>query len=254
MNQTVFHFPADHKELPPKGFFDCFPDLKTVYLSDNMREKIEEGIFPARKMLLVIPKGYEKPIMNIPKEMAVAVHFDDFSFEDDLESHDVIFVWGKNKDVRFWNEGSVCISGPVFQDPEYDSKNRWFAAICRDESSLSRENITKISDYWKDKPVPTQVAKIENDIEVILDKSMLGDMQKRIEKKRKEKIENDAINLAIDIKNSFERYLGDMTVDKIPKLKYHWYEDDAVFDLVIKHLPALELTRELGIIIVRIAK
>ena len=246
MKQTVFQFPEGYT-LPPKGFFDCFPHFKTVYLSDDLVEAIEEGIFPARKMLLVIPEDYGKQVKNIPKEMAVAIHTGDFGIESDLLSHDVIFIWGKDDLEGYWDSSNTLVSGPAFQDPEYDTKGRWFQAVCRQDSGFSAKNITKISDYWK------VTKSVSTDVEVILSESMLEDIRKKHE--REDAINKKAKDLAIKIANDVENEWKRLTDTAPSYLEYTIDEDvEVIFDRLTKHLPALRISQNRNMIFVDVPK
>lgn len=264
MNTTVFEFPSTYSS-DPKGIFDCFPDLKTIYWGLNMNDSIGEDVVPNREILLVMPEESGDYLMNIPEKVAVAIHINSISVSLDRPSSLIIFAWSENKNDLTSDAFDSSIPINVFQDLEYDPKGNWFAPIFRahDGQTMtvnlkfkqiqSERKIESFSDFWKEEEIAVvqTVTQTEDDIEVILSQSDFDEILKRVEEKKKE----DTRVFAIKIKSDFEKFSLDPPKGEGSLSLTYPANNSIILERLSKHLPALKVTlNEEKKIVARVAK
>ena len=260
MNTTVFEFPSTYSS-DPKGIFDCFPDLKTIYWGLNMNDSIEEDVVPNREILLVMPEESGDYLTNIPEKVAVAIHANDITVSLDKPSSLIIFAWSENKNVLrnlpLDFDNSIPIN--VFQDLEYDPKGNWFAPIFRAHDGQqfkqiqSERKIESFSDFWKEEEIAVvqTVTQTEDDIEVILSQSDFNEILKRVEEKKKE----DTRVFALTVKNDVEKYLLNPPKGANAFIMTYPANNSIILERLVKHLPVLAITHDgENKIVVRVSK
>lgn len=233
MDVTKYKF-ASEASKPVKGFFDSFPNLKTIYWGDKMGSV--EGI-PDREILLVVPKGHKCYVKNVSEKVVVAIHNDDLQ-PSDFFHRPIYFAWREKE-----HNGSLKASihmGQSFQNPRYGDNDSWFAAVCSHETPSLITNIKSFADYWGHEEKPD--VSIEESIEMMLSQSEEVRLNKINEKEeeRLKKIESDAKELADRIMNDIRKAKDDGAFDRNYAKAYLY--DGVIFESLEKNLPGLLLT------------
>ena len=161
----------------PKNYLHLFPKLKTVYLGENMKQKIGENEIPNKRFALFFPEGYPHLIgENIPEDVAVVSHGGDIdaSEPEKFPKRHIFFEWiskstessmpgyfhlvplPKSQRQRLTSHelfDKMCASAVKgFEDKFYDPQNNWLMASDRGKEGIAdpemMREIRSFSDYW----------------------------------------------------------------------------------------------------------
>ena len=231
MNQTFITLPAN--ETLPKGFFDVFPDLKTIYWNHT---KISIDVIPSdRDLVIIFPREYSYDVV-VPERIAVVLDIDDVC-DDGLGeiTQPTYFAWRKDDSGFTLSEKTKPVKG--FQDGSYDHGSNWFVAIKKGEIDTS---IKSFSDYWKKEEVVT------SDAEVIISSAYMIEGLERSNKIATEKVNEEALEIANEVKRQVDEAIELGELGRTGMWGYTIQGDDheAVYQRLMKHLPGLSLERD----------
>ena len=248
MNQTFIELP-NNKPIP-KGFFDVFPDLKTIYWNKAPLDSL-----PNRELVVFLPEDYSHSIKNIPEAVAVVAHSSYVTAELEHNTDLVtLFLWDNGEDpskLLFLMGGHRN----TFKDPIYDHKDNWIICVKRvnNEFRFASPEGMSFADYWKKEEITESVITKQSEprIKEIVTAQTIIDMRKAIEEERLNASNVKALDLANKIKEDLNfifkyGYLNGRTCNLTEgEIYYHLTGDwEAIYDRLVRHVPGLKVSRK----------
>ena len=260
---NTIQFPDTYTISPPKGFFDAFPNLKTIYWGKNMPD-IEEDVIPNKEIVLFLPSNHpltriskhipEKVIIVIPSSN-IYFPFDDM-FEDRKPNRSMYFTWDKHESnssgyFKWRKEVPNCKDEvyqiQAFKDPEYDSKNYSITAIFRtgNGETIGKE-INCFADYWKEEPVTKST-------DVVISSAYVDQGLKEAQGNRDGKMAEQTRELVIEIKNAIDQAIANGGFDRSYRMSHYFGGLSINHESLKNQLPGLSLDLAQGLTVITVS-